>query len=318
MLYVAALALPRVVAFDLAIPAQVFGHVEERDHYAFSVCAPEAGPVPSTTGYALQASLGLEGLAAADMVIVPGYAPRDPPESTVIDALRAAAARGARVISVCTGAFALAAAGLLDGRRATTHWQDADELARRYPAVDVDPDVLYIDSGQIMTSAGVAAGIDLCLHIIRSDLGAERAARIARRMVVAAHRDGGQAQFLRRPFPAAGAGLADTCAWALRRLAEPITIAELARHAGWSPRSFARRFVAETGTTPLRWLTAQRLLEARRLLESTDLSIEDVASRSGLGTAANLRLHLARDAATSPTAYRRVYRGRSTNSPEHP
>ncbi|MGH2861243.1 MAG: helix-turn-helix domain-containing protein [Solirubrobacteraceae bacterium] len=167
-----------------------------------------------------------------------------------------------------------------------------------------------------MTSAGVAAGIDLCLHIVRGELGEEHAIRIARRMVVAPHRDGGQAQYLRRPLPACGAGLTDTCAWALERLAEPITVADLAGHAGWAPRSFARRFVAETGTTPLRWLTAQRLIQARRLLESTDLSIEDVAGRSGLGTAANLRLHLARDADTSPTAYRRVYRGRSANAPD--
>jgi len=199
---------------------------------------------------------------------------------------------------------------LLDGRRATTHWRDAAQLAARHPDVEVDADVLYVDDGAVATSAGVAAGIDLCLHLVRSDHGEQAAARIARRMVVAPHREGGQAQFLQRPLPGAGDGLAPTCAWALDRLTEPLTVAALARHAGWAPRTFARRFRSETGTTPLRWLTAQRLVEARRLLEATDLPIDEVAARAGLGTAANLRLQLARDTATTPTAYRRTYRGR--------
>ncbi len=314
MHHVVTLALPDVVAFDLAIPAQIFGHREMRALYTFTVCTPKPGQVPSTTGYALHADAGLEALSSADTVVVPGYAPHDPPNPPALAALRAAADRGARIVSVCTGAFALAAAGLLDGRRATTHWQDAGELAACYPAVDVDPDVLYVDTGAVMTSAGIAAGIDLCLHLVRSDLGSDRASQVARRMVVAPHRDGGQAQFLQRPLPSAGTGLADTCAWALERLGETLTIPELARHAGWAPRTFARRFLAETGTTPLRWLTAQRLLEARRLLETTDLTVEQVANRSGLGSAANLRLHLSRDAATTPTAYRRIYRGRATPS----
>jgi transcriptional regulator GlxA family with amidase domain len=303
------LALTEVVAFDLAIPAHVFGHRDERDHYSFAICASEAGLVPSTTGYAVQAAFGLEALNGADTVVVPGYAPHAEPPGPVLEALCSAADRGARVVSVCTGAFALAAAGLLDGRRATTHWKDADELAARYPAVDVDADVLYVDAGPVLTSAGVAAGIDLCLHLVRADLGEQAAARIARRMVVAPHRDGGQAQLLQRPVPSSGTGLSGTCAWALERLSEPVTVADLAHHAGWAPRTFVRRFRAETGTTPLRWLTAQRLLEARRLLELTDVPVEQVASRCGLGTAANLRLHLARDAATTPTAYRRTYQG---------
>ncbi len=308
---IVALALPDVVAFDLAIPAQVFGHREEAAHYSFDVCAPVAGPVPSTTGYGVYAPLGLSALADADTVVVPGYAPYDAPPAPAVEALRSAARRGARMVSVCTGAFALAAAGLLDGRRATTHWRDASVLAERHPAVEVDADVLYVDNGSVLTSAGVAAGIDLCLHLVRRDLGEDAAARIARRMVVAPHRDGGQAQFLERPLPPPGTGLAGTCAWALDHLAEPLTVAELARHAGWAPRTFARRFLAETGTTPLRWLAAQRLLEARRLLETTDLPVDQVAARCGLGTAANLRLHLARDAGTTPTGYRRTYRGRS-------
>ncbi len=307
---VVALILPRVVAFDLAIPAQVFGHRDEIDRYAFSVCSEVAGLVPSTTGFAVHAPLALDAVALADTVVVPGYAPHDEPAPPVLEALRTAATRGARVVSVCTGAFALAAAGLLDGRRATTHWRDADQLATRHPDVDVDPNVLYLDDGSVATSAGVAAGIDLCLHLVGRDHGALVAAQIARRMVVAPHRDGGQAQFLQRPVPATGSGLASTCAWALDRLAEPLSVAHLARHAGWAPRTFARRFLAETGTTPLRWLTAQRLLEARWLLEATDLPVDHVAARCGLGTAANLRLHLARDAATTPTAYRRIYRGR--------
>jgi len=306
---VVALALPEVVAFDLAIPAQVFGHRDERDRYSFGVCAATPGPVPSTTGFAVLATLGLDALAAADTVVVPGYFPHIAPTPAVIEALRAAADRDARLVSVCTGAFALAAAGLLDGRRATTHWADAGELAASYPSVDVDPDVLYIDEGVLLTSAGVAAGIDLCLYLVRKDHGADAAAQIARRMVVAPHREGGQAQFIRRPLPSSGVGLAATCAWALHRITEPLTVPDLARHAGWAPRTFARRFLAETGTTPLRWLAAQRLLEARRLLESTDLPVDQVAARCGLGTATNLRLHMARDVATTPTAYRRAYRG---------
>jgi transcriptional regulator GlxA family with amidase domain len=310
MHHVVALVLPRVVAFDLAIPAQVFGHGDEIDRYAFSVCSEFAGLVPSTAGFALRTQLGLDALKKADTVIVPGYSPHDEPGAPVLDALCAAAARGARMVSICTGAFAVAAAGLLNGRRATTHWRDAAELAARYPSIQVDADVLYIDDGSVATSAGVAAGIDLCLHLVRSDHGAHTAARIARRMVVAPHREGGQAQFLHRPLAVGGDGLGPTCTWALERLAEPLTVAALASHAGWAPRTFARRFVSETGTTPLRWLTGQRLLEARRLLETTDLPIDDVAAQSGLGTAANLRLHLAREIGTTPTAYRHAYRGR--------
>ncbi|MFI6485473.1 helix-turn-helix domain-containing protein [Nonomuraea sp. NPDC050663] len=304
---VVALALPGVVAFDLAIPTEAFS---DRGHYSFAVCAESPGWVPSAAGWDIHVPLGLAALATADTVVVPGYVPLDEPAAPVLEALRVVAARGARVVSVCTGAFALAAAGLLNGRRATTHWMDAAELAARYPGVDVDPDLLYIDDGDVLTSAGFAAGIDLCLHLIRTDYGPQAAVRVARRLVVAPHRDGGQAQFLERPMPVAGAGMAAVCAWALERLSEPLTVASLARQAGFAPRTFARRFVAETGTTPLRWLAAQRLLEARRLLENSDLTVGEVAQRCGLGTAANLRLHLSRDMATTPTAYRRAYRGR--------
>jgi transcriptional regulator GlxA family with amidase domain len=242
--------LPDVVAFDLAVPAQVFGHSDERDRYLVTVCTPAPGLVPSTTGFGISVSAGLEALDTADTVVVPGYVPHAPPATEVIEALRAAAGRGARLVSVCTGAFALAATGLLDGRRAATHWRDAAELAARYPAVDVDADVLYVAEEPVLTSAGIAAGIDLCLHLVRVDYGEQVAAEVARRMVVAPHRAGGQAQFLHRPVPAAGTGLAPTCAWALTQLAKPLSVADLARHAGWAPRTFARRFLAETGTSP--------------------------------------------------------------------
>ncbi|HSZ40966.1 MAG TPA: helix-turn-helix domain-containing protein [Trebonia sp.] len=307
---VVALALPAVEAFDLAIPSQIFGHHKQSGRYRFTVCAPVAGLVPSTTGYEVRAARGLECLAGADTVVVPGYLPLGNPGADVCAALRAAADRGARVVSVCTGAFALAAAGLLDDRQATTHWQYAAELAARYPAVKVDPDRLWVDEGSVLTSAGLAAGIDLCVQLVRADFGSDAAISVARYMVVAPHRDGGQAQLLERPVPPPAESLAATCDWALEHLAEPLTVADLARHAGWAPRTFARRFVAESGMAPLRWLTAARVREARRLLEISDLTVDEVAARSGLGSAATLRVHLARDAGTTPTAYRATYQGR--------
>jgi transcriptional regulator GlxA family with amidase domain len=314
---VVALALPTVEAFDLAIPAQVFADPGLPRRYEFTVCAPAAGLVRSTTGYSVQAEHGLEALAAADTVVVPGYVPLEDPGERVCAALRAAAERGARMVSVCTGAFALAAAGLLDHRRATTHWQYAEQLAARYPAVKVDPDVLWVDEGTVLTSAGLAAGIDLCVQLVRADHGSQAAVSVARRMVVAPHRDGGQAQWLERPLPAPGEGLADTYQWALEHLADPLTVADLARHAGWAPRTLARHFIAQTGMTPMRWLAAARIREARRLLEVSDLPVEVIAARCGLGSAANLRLYLARDAGTTPTAYRAAYQGRQPHPHPH-
>jgi transcriptional regulator GlxA family with amidase domain len=312
---VVALVLPGVVAFDMATPAQVFGHRTERHRYRFTVCAERPGAVASSTGFAIQVQAGLGALKTADTVIVPGYLPFDDPPPAVLHALQAVAKRGARVASVCIGAFALAAAGLLDGRTATTHWEHAEELASRFPAVQVNPDVLYVDEGQLLTSAGVAAGIDLCLHMYRNDHGAEAAAEVSRRMVAAVHRSGGQAQFMQRPLPEGGSGLAVTCAWAIEQIDRPLSVRELAHHAGYAPRTFARHFLAETGMTPLRWITAQRLLEARRLLEATDLAVDEVARRCGLGTAANLRLHLARDTSTTPSAYRNAFRGQHQPDP---
>jgi transcriptional regulator GlxA family with amidase domain len=306
---VVALAIPDVILFDLAIPVEVFGRDLERERYSFTVCTERPGAVSAVSDLGLIVELGLEGLEDADTVIVPGFFPRDAPSPQVIASLRAAAARGARVASVCVGAFALAAAGLLDGLSATTHWEFAEELATRFPAVRVRPEVLYLDQGNILTSAGIAAGIDLCLHLVRMDHGAAVAAEVSRRMVAALHRPGGQAQFMQRPIPVTGAGLAATCAWAIQEMDRPLTVAELARHAGYAPRTLNRHFVAETGMTPMRWLNAQRLLEARRLLETTDVTIEQVARQCGVGTTVNLRVHLARETATTPTAYRNAFRG---------
>ncbi len=306
---IAVLALDSVVAFDLAIPAQVFGHPDERDRYALSVCGERAGPVQTSTGFAVVATHGLQTVRRADTVIVPGIqATAAPIPEAVVAAVRAADRRGARLISICTGAFVLAAAGVLDGRRATTHWRDVAELRARYPAIELDPGVLYIDDGRVLTSAGVAAGIDLCLHVAARDHGAAYATAIARRMVVAPHRSGGQAQFVERAVPPpSDDGLGATRAWMLERLEAPLTVAEMARHAMRSERSFMRHFRAETGTTPLRWLHEQRLLHARRLLEQSDLPIELVAARSGFGSATTLREHFARAVRTTPTAYRRSF-----------
>jgi transcriptional regulator GlxA family with amidase domain len=304
-----ALAIADVLAFDLAIPGQVFGHRDERDRYDFVVCAAQPGPVASTTGYDVRADAGLEALDTADTVVVPGFWPLTDPAPEILDGLRRAVRRGARVASVCIGAFALAAAGVLDGRVATTHWEHSDAMAARFPKVRLRPDVLFVDEGQILTSAGVSAGIDLCLHMYRRDHGAAAAADVARRMVAPMYRPGGQAQYDRRRPPATGRGLAPTCAWALEQMRHPLTVTDFARHAHLSPRTFARRFLAETGMTPVRWLTAQRVLEVRRLLEATDLTVDDIAHRCGFSTPAKLRMHLARAVGMSPSAYRATFRG---------
>jgi transcriptional regulator GlxA family with amidase domain len=304
---VAAVAVPDVVAFDLSIAAQIFGHRDERDRYSFVVCAERPGNVPSTTGFSIEAPYGLEALEDADTVIVPGFLPLVDPAPATLEALSRAAARGARVASVCVGAFALGAAGLLDGRVATTHWQEADAFRARFPRVRLNAEVLYVDSGSILTSAGLSAGIDLCLHLVQQDYGAAAAAEVARRMVVAVHRPGGQAQYARLPASEA-AGFGETCHWAVTQMHRALTVNQLARHAGMAPRTFARRFRDATGMTPIRWLAGQRLLEAQRLLETTLLAVDDVAARCGIGSAANLRLHMARELGTTPTAYRRNHR----------
>jgi transcriptional regulator GlxA family with amidase domain len=308
---VVALALPDVVAFDLSIPAQVFGHPDEGDRYAFSLCAEQPGMVPTTTGFSIAVGAGLEALEDADTIVVPGFMPTSDPPAGVGAALSDASARGTRIASVCVGAFALAAAGLLDGRQATTHWAHAADLRARFPSVDVHPEVLYVDEGAVLTSAGIAAGIDLCLHMVEADHGAAASGEVARRMVAAIHRSGGQAQFIRRELPAGGPSLASTCEWAIAEMQRPLTVSDLAAHAHLSPRTLARRFIEETGMAPIRWLTLQRVLEARRLLEATDMPVEEVALRCGFGTAANLRLHLAREIGVTPTSYRRAFRERA-------
>jgi transcriptional regulator GlxA family with amidase domain len=225
------------------------------------------------------------------------------------DVLRAAHSRASRIVSLCTGAFALASAGLLDGRRATTHWTECAELARRFPAVQVDPKVLFVDEGDIMTSAGSAAGIDLCLHIVRQDYGTEVATQLARQLVVPPQRDGGQAQYIDMPMPEPGGGslFAGTLAWLQEHLAEPVTVEDLAARSAMSPRTFARRFQAALGLPPYQWLVSQRIRLAQRLLETTGLTVDSVAAHSGFSTAANLRKHFSQAVHTSPQAYRRIF-----------
>ncbi len=304
------------VLFDVGTAVSVFGPPRPGSSrpvlpYALEVAAREPGPVTTSSGVVLHADVGLEALESADLVVVGGSVPDlVAPQRAALDAVAAAHARGARVMSICTGAFVLAHAGLLDGRRATTHWSFCERLATAFPAVEVDPGVLYVDDGDVLTSAGLAAGMDLCLHVVREDAGAGAAAAVARWHVVAPHRDGGQAQFIAAPLGAGGGdGLGPTRAWALEHLDEPLAVADLARHALMSPRTFARRFVEETGTTPKRWLLAQRVVRARELLEGTDHPVEEVARRAGFGSAAALRVHFGRATTTRPTAYRRTFRG---------
>ncbi|MGN6258502.1 MAG: GlxA family transcriptional regulator [Solirubrobacterales bacterium] len=308
---VVALCFDGLVAFDLTAPAQAFQLAAKPSGeplYEFSSCSPDGGPVRTTSGFSVSPNAGLGALRRAQTIVVPGYANvLAPPPAEALAALRRAGARGARLLSICTGAFALAHAGALDGRRATTHWAWAEELAKRFPAVEVDPDALFVDEGEVLTSAGLSAGIDLSLSVIRRDFGAEVGERVARHMVAPPHREGGQAQFFKPDLPPPSGSLEPTRRWALERLAEPLDVAAMARHAGVSSRTFARRFRAETGTTPLQWLLSQRVLEARRLLEATDLPIEEVAWRVGFATAASLRDHFRRATSTTPTAYRRSF-----------
>ncbi|MEW2356208.1 helix-turn-helix domain-containing protein [Spirillospora sp. NPDC029432] len=304
---VAVLALDRVIPFDLGIPMLVFSD-HESSPYRTALCAESAGDVTTSAGFTMRVDRGLDAARRADTIIVPGYEPAARPSPAVLDLLAGAHERGRRVVSICTGAFALAAAGILDGRRATTHWRHARRLAAEFPRVLVDRDALYIDEGTVLTSAGVSAGIDLCLHIVRTDLGARFANDVAREIVAAPHRGGGQSQYIRRNVPPErGTSLAATRDWALERLRQPLTVADLARHAGLSERTLARRFVAETGVSPLQWLLAARVDLARELLERGDLSITQIADRCGIGTVANLRTHFRRLVGTSPADYRRTF-----------
>lgn len=309
---VVVLALDGVVLLDVAAPAQVFG-ARHRDpapsRYEFELCSVDGAPVRSVAGFDLTTSGGIERLRMADTVIVPGYERIfDPLAEPLCDALAAAASRGTRMVSICTGAFALGYAGLLDGHAATTHWAVADQLQSLFPNAGVRPDVLYIDDGPVLTSGGIAAGIDLCLHIVRADHGAEVANAIARRSVVAPHRSGNQAQFVEHPLPEVrSSGLAETLAWAQERLSEPIAVADLAAHAGYSVRSFCRRFRAEAGTSAWQWILLQRVLLARRLLETSDLGTEQVATAAGFSSAVAFRKRFRELVGTTPSAYRAAF-----------
>ncbi|GAA3720321.1 GlxA family transcriptional regulator [Streptomyces tremellae] len=305
---IAVLLLDPVLPLDTGIPLQVFGRAS-LPAYEVTTASLGGRPVRAPGGLTVSPGGGLGVLADADTVMVPGYARHDAPlDPAVLDALRAADGRGARMVSICSGAFALAQAGVLDGRRATTHWASCAKLAERYPRVTVDPDVLYVDEGRVLTSAGVAAGIDLCLHILRRDHGSAVANTVARRIVAAPRREGEQRQFIEYADAPCGEDvLSATRAWMLAQLHEPLTVARMAAHARMSERGFTRHFTAQTGLPPLRWLHAQRVDRAKQLLESTDLPVDEVAARSGLGSAANLRVHFKRATRLAPLAYRKAF-----------
>jgi AraC family transcriptional regulator, transcriptional activator FtrA len=312
---VVALVSPGVNAFELSVACEVFGLDRPEidvEWYDFTIASEDAQAVGIHGGASLQPSADLAAVRGAHTVVVPNGRIEGPAASPgVLQALREAHASGARILSFCSGAFTLGASGLLDGRRATTHWFYTDRFRARFPGVDVVENVLYVDDGEILTSAGTAAAIDLGLHIVRLDHGADVANSVARRMVVPPHRDGGQAQFVQRPVvdscdPADD--LAPVLEWALSHLHEPISVDDLAERALMSPRTFARRFLGTVGTSPLQWILRQRVHRAQELLETTDLSLERVAQESGFGTAANMRLHMRRVVDLAPSAYRRTFR----------
>lgn len=312
---VVALAYDGLCTFEFGLVVEVFGLDRpelpplERPWYQFSVAAVDPGPLRAAGGITVSVDGGLELLNGAGTVVVPGWRDLDTaPPAQLVEALRRAHRRGARLVSICSGVFLLASTGLLDGRRAATHWRYADRLQDRHAEVDVDPEVLYVDEGQIVTSAGSAAGIDACLHLVRRDHGATVANLVARRLVVPPHREGGQAQFVPRPLPATDdAPVARAMDWATANLDRAVTVDDLARSVDLSPRTFTRRFTEQVGVSPYKWLIGQRLGLARELLETTDRSIDAVAEASGFVTAATLRHHFARALGTTPSAYRRHF-----------
>ncbi|MEW2356069.1 helix-turn-helix domain-containing protein [Spirillospora sp. NPDC029432] len=311
---VSVLAFDGMSPFELGSVVEVFGLPRpELDvpWYDLRVCSLERGPLRAVGGFTLRTDHDLDDFASADTVMVVAVPDvhGDVP-SPVIEALHRARARGARIVSICSGAFALAAAGLLDGREATTHWRHAGVLQARYPRIRVTPDVLYVDGDDVLTGAGSAAGLDLCLHLVRKDHGARIANTVARRLVVPPHRDGGQAQFVSAavPEPAADDPIARSITWALANLAAPITVADLARQAGLSPRTFIRRFNAQTGTSPLRWVVHQRIMASLPLLENGTLPIERIGAQVGFATPATFRHHFTRTMKTPPSAYARQWR----------
>jgi AraC family transcriptional activator FtrA len=311
---VVALVRPVQSTFELGCAFEVFGTVRAGvpRHYAFEVCTETPGPVPTSAGYTMSVPRGLSALASADTVLIPGWAPVESPLSAPLrHALLSAHARGARLVTICSGVFALARTGLLDGRAATTHWARADQLRREFPQVRVEPDTLYVDHGDVATSAGAGAGIDLCLHLVRRDHGAAYAALLARHMVMPPHRDGGQAQYVPSPppFPRPDADALDgLLEWAGARLGAPLSVRDMAAYLGVSPRTLARRFADRLGVSPGAWLLSRRVAEARTLLEETDLPVEAIAARVGLTSAVNLRRRFRTQVGTTPGAYRRAFR----------
>lgn len=302
------LALDGVYPFELGMPSRILGAADGR--YEVLTCTVDGRPVRTESDFTIGVEHGPEALETADTVVIPPVSPaRVGPD--LPDEVAAALARirpGTRTVSICTGAFVLAAAGVLDGRRATTHWQLADEFRRLFPRVDLDPDVLFVDDDPVLTSAGAASGVDICLHLVRKDHGSDLANTVARRCVVPPFREGGQAQYIERPVPETGAAsTAATRAWALRRLGEPLTLADLAAHARMSLRTFARRFHDEVGLSPGRWLIQQRVAHARHLLEASDLTVDQIAGRVGFATGASLRQHLHASIGVSPQAYRKTF-----------
>ncbi|HEY5840622.1 MAG TPA: helix-turn-helix domain-containing protein [Mycobacterium sp.] len=311
---VSALVLDGLAVFEFGVICEVFGIDRSGDgvpNFDFKVCGLEAGrPLRTSVGASLIPDHDLSALAGADLVAVPAI--QDPGAAgypvEALDALRAAADAGSIILTVCSGAFVAGAAGLLDGRECTTHWMHADDLARRYPTARVDRNVLFVDDGNLITSAGTAAGIDACLHLVRRELGSAVTNVIARRMVVPPQRDGGQRQYIDHPIPVrCSEGFAPQLDWILQNIEKPHTVTTLARRASMSARTFARRFVDETGTTPMQWVTDQRVLYARRLLEESDLEIDRVAERAGFGNATLLRHHFRRIIGVTPSDYRRSF-----------
>lgn len=307
---VAIVAYDGLCTFEFGIAVELFALPRPElgtDWYRTAVVAESAGPLAATGGVSVTPSAGIDALASAGTIIVPGWT--GPPSSAVVEAFLTAHDRGARIMTICSGVFLLAATGLLDGRRATTHWRYLDRLRTEHPQVHIEPDVLYVDEEELLTSAGSAAGIDCGLHLIRRDRGADVANLVARRLVVPPHRDGGQRQFVPEVVapPGEDAVIAAVCDWAVEHLDEPLTVARLAAVASQSPRTFARRFGESTGTSPKRWLAEQRVLAARRMLETSTASVEEIAVRVGFGSATTLRDRLRASIGTTPTAYRRRF-----------
>jgi transcriptional regulator GlxA family with amidase domain len=314
---IAVFALDGVIPFELGIPLRIFGAARNPEDgrllYDVVTCGVRPGAVATDADFPIMVGHGLEALAEADTVVVPashelGCVYTEGRLTEELAAAFAAIRPGTRIMSICTGSYLLAAAGLLDGRPATTHWTSADHFQRLFPRVRVDPDVLYVDDGDVLTSAGVAAGIDLCLHVVRRDFGTAVANAVARNTVVPPHREGGQAQYVRRPLPEPQLASTERArAWALQRLAEPLTLRQLAEREATSVRTFTRRFREEVGLSPGQWLSQQRVERARQLLESTDLGVDQIARAAGFGTGASMRQHLQASLGVSPTAYRRTF-----------